>query len=560
MTMSNKQAGLVGYWPLQGDSQDYSGHDNHAVNYGVDLERGVFDGKSSYLAVAPSPSLSFAGEEFTLAAWVSTGAEIEGVFGDIMSKFDANARKGFSLSLKSSAGGYNSQGSDRHLHFGIDDGKVSAWEPCGRPSPYSNYVSNSLTVFDGNLYAGTLDAEQAENWCHVYRYQGEQAWFDCGRVGNLRTKGVGPMIVHNRKLYAGTWNYDWTRVFDEPLDYCHVYEYAGDQEWIDRGQPGFNLRLIGMASYKGQLYVAGDDRTGGSFKIFVLEDGDHWRQCATIPGDFLPHALGVYHGTLYIGTGSIHAYDGVQCAYVGTPLNCTQVHSLETYQGELYAGTWPEGKLFQYKGGETWEDCGRLGDSIELNALAVYNGKLYAGSIPRAEVYRYEGGQQWTRLARFYSPADWIPELPVVASKQGVNEWTRVTSLTVFKGRLFASIASCTGSILDAPCDVRGQVFSMQAGHCITDDRDLGVGRKHIAAVRAGSTLALYINGELAVTSTAATHDAYDITNREPLKIGFGTEDFFSGAIQEVRVYDRALATEQVRQLYDESKAKGLDH
>src|SRR6185436_20713280 len=106
--------------------------------------------------------------------------------------------------------------------------------------------------------------------------------------------------------------------------------------------------------YKGKLYTAGDDRTGGTFKLFVYEGGTVWRQCATLPGDFFTHAMGVYHGKLYLGTGSIHSFDGTNCVYEGTPLNCTQVHSFVSYSGELYTGTWPEGKLFRYMGREQW--------------------------------------------------------------------------------------------------------------------------------------------------------------------------------------------------------------
>jgi hypothetical protein len=192
---------------------------------------------------------------------------------------------------------------------------------------------------------------------------------------------------------------------------------------------------------------------------------------------------------------------------------------------------------------------------MEVNALVVYNGKLYAGSIPRAEVYRYEGGQEWTRMARFFAPPGWEPEPVATASPQGVAEWTRVTSLTVYAGRLFASIASCTGAIIDAPCDVRGEVYALQAGRCITYDRDLGASRRHLMAVRDGANLSLYIDGELAVTSADASQDEYAIDNSAPLTIGFGTEDHFSGQIQDVRIYDGALTAAQVRAVYEESRS-----
>jgi hypothetical protein len=61
-------------------------------------------------------------------------------------------------------------------------------------------------------------------------------------------------------------------------------------------------------------------------------------------------------------------------------------------------------------------------------------------------------------------------------SKKDVCEASRVTSMTVFDGKLFASIGSSTSSILDAPADVRGKVFSIEAGKVASYDDDLGPG------------------------------------------------------------------------------------
>ena len=57
-------------------------------------------------------------------------------------------------------------------YFGIDNAQLGPWEDCGRPCATSNYVSNSMTVFDGHLYVGITDAEKREDWAHVFRYQG----------------------------------------------------------------------------------------------------------------------------------------------------------------------------------------------------------------------------------------------------------------------------------------------------------------------------------------------------------------------------------------------------
>ncbi len=506
--MSTKQEkGLIGYWKLKGDCKDYSGKGNHGKNYGVNLVDSAFNGGNSCIEVEHNDLLNFGKNNFSISTWVYTEKDLLDVIGDIVSKYDSLKRKGFTFNVKSSSGGYNSQGNDKHVYFGIDNARMSAWQDCGRPSKTSNYVSNSLTVFNGKLYAGITDAKREEDWCHVYYYEGNKQWRDCG-------------------------------------------------------QPGKNLRLAAIASYKGRLYVVGDDgsKTEGPYKGFVYDGGEKWH----IWGEFgtsFPHSIGIHDGKLYVGCvldGAVYSYNGEKWEHVGNPLgcikHCTQVHSLEVYRGELYAGTWPEGRVAMYERGKNWGDCGRLGDSTEINALVVYNGKLYGGSIPRAEVFRYEEDSQWMPIKCFFAPEGWEPASVDSADRKVLNEWTRVTSLTVFDGRLFASIGSCTSSILDAPCDVRGKVYSMEAGKCVSYDYDLGSGWKHLVAVRDGNKLKLYINSELQATSSFFNPEEYDISNNEPLKIGFGEIDYFSGKICQVRIYNRALKDEEIRDIAKEGK------
>ena len=132
-----------------------------------------------------------------------------------------------------------------------------------------------------------------------------------------------------------------------------------------------------------------------------------------------------------------------------------------------------------------------------------------------------------------------------------INNWTRVTSLTVFQGRLFAGIGSCTSSVLDAPADVRGSVHSIQAGAGVSYDKDLGPGWQHLTARRQGSELRLFVNGRLAATSAPFDAKDYDLTLDQPLKIGFGEHDFFTGRIREVRLYRRALSDREVAVLQE---------
>src|SRR5262245_14660679 len=212
------EVGLVGHWKLQSDCRDYSGRGNHGVNHGVGLKNGAFDGVGAYIEVPVHPSLNLGTGDFTVCARIYTEREVNDVLGDVLDKYDPDLRRGITLSLKSSAGGYQSQGTDRHVCFGIDNARMNEWMDCGRPSRTSNYVSNSLTVLQGKLYAATIDAKDKRDWRHVFRYEGQDRWTDCGQVGTGQSTGVGPLIVHQGNLYAVTTTYDWTRVQTGPYE------------------------------------------------------------------------------------------------------------------------------------------------------------------------------------------------------------------------------------------------------------------------------------------------------------------------------------------------------
>ena len=553
------EPGLVGHWKLQGDCRDYSGKGNHGANHGVDLDDGSFDGAGAYIEVPNGESLRLGTGDFAFCAWIHTEKELDDIVGDVFDLYDPALRRGITLSVNSSAGGYQSQGTDRHVHFGIDSARNTDWQDCGRPSATSNYVSNSLTVYQGKLYAATTGAKDERDWCHVYRYEGGQRWTDCGRVGDGKTPGVGPLIVHNGELYAATCTYDWTRVTTGDYDPGRVYRYLGGTQWEDCGQPSDERTLNCIASYKGKLYVGGGPETWG---VFVREDDGQWKPSKVFSKvgsqRCFPHAMCRHNGKLFVAWPCAYSFDGDAWTYAGDPLPLEknpilQTHSLEIYQGKLCAGTWPEAKVAVHEGGESWQEIGRVGkDGTEVNSLAVYNGKLYGGSLPRSEVCRYDGNSTWTSLKRFYSPEGWQPGLPGKANRDEVNEWSRLTSLTAYDGKLFASTGSCTSSTLDAPADVRGKVFSMEAGKVASYDDDLGPGWKHIAAVRDGGLLKLYIDGRLVSTSSSFDPAHYDVSTDRPLRIGFGETDYFAGKMADVRLYNDALSDRQIQELCSE--------
>lgn len=554
---------LIGHWKLRGDCRDYSGNDNHGVNHGVIFEGGpdgggIFNGCDAWIEVSNRAALRLGAGDFALSAWVHPGKEPDGASGDVLDLYDPAVRRGVTLTIDPGGAGYQGPGSDRRVHFGIDNAKAGAWEDCGRPNPKSKYVSNSLTVYQGRLYAGTSGGRNPKDWAHVYRYEGGREWTDCGRVGDGRTTGVGPLIVHNGELYAVTSTYDWTRVGSKRLRYepGRVYRYEGGQKWADCGAPSENRTPNCAVSYQGKLYIGGGPDLWG---VFVQDGRKGWKPAVLFPREgnrrCFPHAMGRYHGKLMVCFPCVYAFDGAEWTCLGVPVGreadyYLQSHTLAVHQGNLLVGTWPDGIVARYAGGEEWQAMGRVGrDGTEVMDLQVYNGKLYGCSIPRAEVCRYDGDGAWTSLKRFHSPKGWTPAPPKRATPAQVKEWARVTSMTVYGGKLYAGTGNCTSSALDSPEDgTLGKVYCFEAGRMASDDRDLGPGWKHIAAVREKGLLKLYTNGRLAATSAPFAPADYDLTTRQPLRIGFGQTDYFRGQIADVRLYKGALTEAEIRQ------------
>ena len=97
---------------------------------------------------------------------------------------------------------------------------------------------------------------------------------------------------------------------------------------------------------------------------------------------------------------------------------------------------------------------------------------------------------------------------------------------------------------------MRGDVYAFETGSCVSLDRDLGDGWKHVAAVRRGRTLQLFVDGAL-VASESSDRPPLDLSCDAPLRIGFGPQGYFDGKIREVRLYSRALNERDVKSLYN---------
>ena len=162
-----------------------------------------------------------------------------------------------------------------------------------------------------------------------------------------------------------------------------------------------------------------------------------------------------------------------------------------------------------------------------------------------------------------FSPRQKYIGMRVVKSGQCCADWwlirlvghfrslpgVRITSLTVFQGRLFQGTSTCTGHYDPMAPPEAGRVFAMGAGKNVSFDDDLGAGWKHLAVIKDRGSLRLFVNGELQATSAAFTSSDYDITNTMPLLIGAGALNYFSGTLDDIRFYGGALSTAQVLDL-----------
>lgn len=549
---------LVGHWWLQGDCKDYSGLGNNGINHGVDFtdcEFGKFNGSGAYIEVPDSKPLRLGGGDFSISAWIKC-APNAGVVGDIINKYDDEKRKGINLHITSSAPGYSSTSDTRNVLFGIDDAADGVWKDCGRPREDNSLVS-TLIVYKNHLYAGIADAVDPLGAGHMFRYEDDGKWTDCGRVSkDLNTPSIMSAVIHNGALYVGTGKWDYGNLATSGE--AGVYRYMGGKNWKDCGSFTKGKRIISLASFKGDLYATDD--TGATNKY---NGDDTWTYTGSSSSYKFLSTM-VYRNSLYGGASTtVERFDGKDAwnqvgGFDGIGIN--QIHTFCVYEGNLYAGTWPDGSIMRYDADGKWTDCGWLGSPErtdigmkdpshvnEINDLTVYNGKMYAGVIPKGEVWRYDGEQKATMVKRLVNNPDY---------KVGVHDsWCRIPCMAIYKGRLFAGTSSARGfAIADQKIDT-GKVFSWETGKCVTIDDDIGSEWRHLTAIREGDHLKLYLDGKLASTSSAMGKNL-DLSNDKPLLIGFGAANYFSGNIKDVRLYSGVLNDAEITKLSQIGRSK----
>ncbi len=521
----------MGHWKLEGDCRDSSGRDNHGTNHGVKFnstEGATFDGIDSYIDVPHRDALKLGNGDCSIAVWVHTEDKLDDVLGDILSKYDPAKRRGLNFSLMNYSGNTSAQSNYKNLFFGIDAGsELPAWNDCGRPG--NSKMVWALTVFDGHLYAGTWEPGEGEAG-KVYRYEGGRRWTDCGAPD--RCNAVWTLCEHKGKLYAGSAFYTGQGsalpVSTNKNPGGKVFRYEGGNKWTDCGKIGDVYTTTGLVSFDGNLYATTCDSYGCPKRTeaaYRYDGGQKWTFVGSASGRL--GAFCVYNGSLYAtvyGKDGMARYDGdKKWIPLGAVPRTSQTYSAVIHKGRISVGTWPTAGVFRYDGSAGFTSLGRLGKEKEVMAMAIYNGKLYGGTLPLGQVYRYDEPKGWTLTGQL----DTTPDVM----------YRRVWSMAVFEGKLFAGTLPS------------GHVHSLEAGKCVTFDSCLPSGWRHLAAVKSGDRLQLYVDGKPVSKSACKVPADYDFTNEHPLRIGLGENDYFNGRMRDLRIYSRALNPEEIESL-----------
>lgn len=527
----NREPELVAHWPLIEDARDGSASKLQTISHGLDfgpeeksadMVRGArFDGRQSFAEVSDASALRLGTQPFSISLWAHTDDDMGDTLGDLVSWYDAEERRGFHLGIYNHGGVTNSQPNSRQVHFGIDSAKVeSEFTDHGRLGD-AVYVF-SLCVHEGQLYASTCHAG-ADQTGRVFRWDGADRWTDLGSPD--RANAVSALAVYNGSLYAASSKYRLAgsslSESQNPAFGGKVFRLAAGDVWEDCGSVSPETEAIAsLIVFRGQLYASSLYRPAGFFRY---EGGQRWTPCNTPEGKRV-EALTVFNDAMYATSydeGSVFRFDGQDWARVGVIPEATQTYGFGIHRGDLYVSEWPKAHVFRYRGGSDWADTGKLGQELEAMPLLVYNGKMYGGTLPLAEIYRYDGDENWTRFGR----VDMTPDV----------KYRRAWSMAVYQGRLFVGTLPS------------GRVLSIETGRNATYDRELKSGWHHIAAVRGEKTLKLYIDGAMVAESSRMQAEDYDLSVDQPLRIGFGAQDYFRGRISDVRLYRGELTPTQIQ-------------
>jgi hypothetical protein len=186
---------IVAYYPLDGDSKDYSGYGNHGTVYGaVPTATGgfFFDGLDDYIDIGNSPMIQLT-DRFSVAAWVALDAtrdRYHGIVGKCVFLGTNGGMCGWMLYKGEDHGGY------RH-RFTVADGEVP-WKP------YFTNSENPFPYYEWVHTVGVLDGEEIRLYVNVF-LESTVPYTGTGVQDSGQQCSIGRQYSQHHGVDSGVW-------------------------------------------------------------------------------------------------------------------------------------------------------------------------------------------------------------------------------------------------------------------------------------------------------------------------------------------------------------------
>jgi len=272
---------------------------------------------------------------------------------------------------------------------------AAGWKDLGSPSQ-ANAMS-ALAVYNGQLYAASAkyrlagsslaESENPNFGGSVYRLGEGDIWEDCGRV-SAETEAIASLVVFRGKLYASS--------LYRPAGF---FRYEGGKQWTACETPD-GKRTEALTVFNDALYATCYDE-GAVFRY----DGQRWKTVGIIPGATQTYGFGIYRGELYVSEWpNAHVFryrkdfDWIDTGKLGEEL---EAMPLLIYNGKMYGGTLPLAEIYRYDGDENWKWLGSVDSTPNVKyrrawSMATYQGRLFVGTLPSGRVLSLEAGKNVT--------------------------------------------------------------------------------------------------------------------------------------------------------------------
>ena len=287
------------------------------------------------------------------------------------------------------------------------------WHDLGG-TPDGSSVVDAIARFDGGLYCGTgrympmgsaLGATRNDRpGGTVWRVDGDGGWVDCGRPGG---EDATPEEVEVPGYDTGKADQASALTVFEGRLYCTSFHrrgafvYEGGKDWRCVG-PG--ERLISFAVFEGNLLALVN---GGP--VLRYAGGESWEPWGHPEGSTQTYSAAVYGDRLHVGTwptGTVHrrGEDG-GWTELTRPGYEREIMAMAVCNQKLYVGGLPMGNVYRHdpdgRGGAAFTFAGTLDATPgallrRVWSMSVYDGQLFAGTLPSGRVWSLRAGAMAT--------------------------------------------------------------------------------------------------------------------------------------------------------------------